>query len=198
MRWLEDNRSPNPGPVSPELARHVAAKVYGDPDVFNSDLTYEKPEAKALPALWHSHRGMLVGSLVLCDREHSRVFSAESEDGVADTALMSKLFSACTGYEVSESELDRAGERIWNQLRAIDIRNYNRDRVVDESTLDGFMYPGKDDGVMLDREAFQPLLDSYYELSGWNPASGWPTRSKLEELGLGDVADELQAINKLG
>jgi aldehyde:ferredoxin oxidoreductase len=198
MRYLEDNRSPHPGPVSPEAARHVADKVYGNPDVFDSNLTYERPEAKAIPAIWHSHRGILVGSLVLCDREHSRVFSAETEDGVADTALMSKLFSACTGCDVGEKELDRAGERIWNQLRAIDIRNHGRDRVVDESTLDGFMYPGKDDGVMLDREAFQPLLDSYYELSGWNPANGWPTRRKLAELGLADVADELEAIDKLG
>jgi aldehyde:ferredoxin oxidoreductase len=198
MRWLQDNGSPRPGPVSPEDARHVAAKVYGNPDVFDSSITYGQPEVKAIPAMWHSHRGMLVGSLVLCDREHSRIFSAESEDGVADTALMSKLFNACTGYEVCEGELDRAGERIWNQLRAVDIRNHDRDRVVDESTLDGFMYPGKDDGVMLDREAFQPLLDSYYELSGWNPANGWPTREKLEELGLADVADGLEAVGKLG
>jgi aldehyde:ferredoxin oxidoreductase len=198
MRYLEDNRSPRPGPVSPEQARHVAAKVYGNPDVFDSDITYERPEVKAIPAIWHSRRGMLVGSLVLCDREHSRVFSAESEDGVADTALMSKLFSACTGYDVDEQALDRAGERIWNQLRAVDVRDHGRDRAVDESTLDGFMYPAKDDGVMLDRERFQALLDSYYELSGWNPKCGWPTRSKLNALGLADVADELEDVGKLG
>jgi aldehyde:ferredoxin oxidoreductase len=198
MRYLEDNHSPHPGPVSPEQARRVAAKVYGHPDVFDSNLTYDRPEVKAIPALWHSHRGMLVGSLVLCDREHSRVFSTETEDGAADTALMSRLFSACTGHDIDEGELNRAGERIWNQLRAVDVRNHGRDRAVDESTLDGFMYPGKDDGVMLDRDAFQPLLDSYYALSGWNPANGWPTRPKLEELGLADVADGLEAAGKLG
>jgi aldehyde:ferredoxin oxidoreductase len=51
---------------------------------------------------------------------------------------------------------------------------------------------------MLDRTKFQSLLDSYYELSGWNPANGWPTRPRLEELGLADVADELETIGKLG
>ena len=47
-------------------------------------------------------------SLVLCDYENSRVFSTLSKDGAADTALMSKLLSAGTGYDVSEEELDRA------------------------------------------------------------------------------------------
>jgi aldehyde:ferredoxin oxidoreductase len=87
--------------------------------------------------------------------------------------------------------LDRAGERIWNQLRAIDVRTFGRNRTVDESTIDGFMYPGKDDGVMLDRERFLTLLDTYYRLSGWDQVTGRPTRAKLVELGLGDVADQL-------
>jgi aldehyde:ferredoxin oxidoreductase len=107
---------------------------------------------------------------------------------------MSKLLSACTGYDVSEQELDLAGERIWNQLRAIDVRNHGRNREIDESTIDGFMYPAKDDGVMLDRERFLPLLSKYYELSGWDTATGWPTRAKLEELGMGDVADGLELL----
>jgi aldehyde:ferredoxin oxidoreductase len=198
MRYLEDNGGPHSGPISPERARQVCEKVYGHPDVCDSTITYDRPEVKAIPALWHSRRGMIVGSLVLCDREHSRIFSTLNGEEMADTALMAKLFSACTGYETSEAELDRAGERIWTQLRAIDVRNHDRDRVVDESTLDGFMDPGKDDGVVLDRDKFQGLLDAYYELSGWNPENGWPTRTKLEELGLGDVADGLEVLGKLG
>jgi aldehyde:ferredoxin oxidoreductase len=182
------------GPFSLEKVSAVCAKVYGNPDILNPAFHYDPPELKAIPAIWHSHRGMIVDSLILCDREHTRVFSMNSEDGAADTALMSKLFSACTGYDVSEAELDRSGERIWNQLRAIDVRNFGRNRAIDEFTIDGFMYPGKDDGVMLDREKFLTLLDKYYELSGWDTASGWPTRAKLEELGLSDVADELDRL----
>jgi aldehyde:ferredoxin oxidoreductase len=180
------------GPFSLEKARAVCARVYGSPDVCDPAFTYDPPQTKAIPAIWHSHRGMIVNSLVLCDREHARVFSTESEDGMADTALMAKLFSACTGFETSEAELDRAGERIWNQLRAIDVRYFGRNRTVDESTIDGFMYPGRVDGVMLDRAKFMPLLDAYYDLSGWDRKTGIPTRSKLEELALGDVAGRLK------
>ena len=78
------------------------------------------------------------------------------------------------------------------------MRFFQRDRTIDERTLDAFLYPGKDDGVMLSRERFMPLLDKYYELSGWDVATGWPARAKLEELGLGDVADVLQSEGRLG
>jgi aldehyde:ferredoxin oxidoreductase len=191
VQFYLSESGPRRGPFSLEKTRAVCAKVYGNPDVCDPAFVYDPPETKAIPAIWHSHRGMIVDSLVLCDYENTRVFSDESEDGTADTALMSRLLSAATGYDVDEETLDRAGERIWNQLRAVDVRYFGRDRAIDESTIDGFMYPGKDDGVMLDREQFLKLLDAYYQLSGWDLASGWPTREKLEALGLGDVADEL-------
>jgi aldehyde:ferredoxin oxidoreductase len=186
------------GRVSQEQVRAICARVYGSPDACDPTFSYDPPETKVLPAMWHSHRGMVVNSLVLCDYEHTRVFSRKSEDGAADTALMSKLLSACTGISVSEAELDRAGERIWNQLRAVDVRYFDRDRAIDVSTLDGYAYPALEDGVTLDRERFLSLLDTYYEQSGWNSANGWPTRARLEALSLGGVADELGRVGRLG
>ena len=186
------------GALSMEQVRDVCARVYGHPDACDPAIGYDPPEAKVLPALWHTHRAMVVNALVLCDYEHTRVFSALSEDGAADTALMARLLSACTGDDVSEEALDRAGERIWNQLRAIDVRTFGRERAIDESTLDGFSYPAWEDGVLLDRERFLVMLTKYYELSGWNRANGWPTRAGLEALGLGDVAEELERVGRLG
>jgi aldehyde:ferredoxin oxidoreductase len=160
---------PYRGPFSLEKTRAVCAKVYGNADVCDPAFEYDPPEAKAIPALWHSVRGMIIDSLILCDYENTRVFSMLSEDGAADTALMSKLFSASTGFETSEQELDLAGARIWTLLR-----------------------------VTPDRDKLLALLDTYYEISGWNPANGWPTRNKLEALGLQDVADDLESRGKLG
>ncbi len=189
---------PNRGPLSFEEARHVCQKVYGNSEVCNPELTYEQPEAKVIPAIFHHNRGMLVESLVLCDREHTRVFSMLSEDKVADTALMAKLFSAVTGHETCEQEMDRAGERVFNLLRAIDVRYFGRDRSIDWSVAETLTQPAFTDGVALDLEQFAPMLDTYYRLRGWNPANGYPTRAKLEELGLKDIADVLQAEDKLG
>jgi aldehyde:ferredoxin oxidoreductase len=35
------------------------------------------------------------------------------------------------------------------------------------------------------------MLDDYYKESGFDKKTGWPTRAKLKELNLQDVADEL-------
>ena len=197
LQYLPEH-GPNRGPISLETARAVCEKVYGNPDVCDPKLTYDMPEARAIPAIFHHDRAMIVESLVLCDREHARVFSMESPDHAADTALMSKLFSACTGHETSERELDRAGARIFNLLRAIDIRNHGRHRRIDELVAKSLTHPAFTDGVILDLDRFAGVLDTYYELRGWDPANGWPTRPKLEELGLAEVADALESIKKPG
>ena len=44
----------------------------------------------------------------------------------------------------------------------------------------------------LTQEDVERLLDDYYEERGWDLATGIPTRRKLEELGLGYVADDLE------
>jgi aldehyde:ferredoxin oxidoreductase len=36
------------------------------------------------------------------------------------------------------------------------------------------------------------VLDEYYEARGWDKESGLPTMQKLQELGLDDVASDLQ------
>ena len=41
------------------------------------------------------------------------------------------------------------------------------------------------------------MKDAYYSKRGWDMATGWPTRAKLEELGLKDVADGLASVGKL-
>ena len=51
---------------------------------------------------------------------------------------------------------------------------------------------GRFKGENLDREQFTKMLEDYYFLRGWDPGTGIPTRSTLEEYGLRDVADELE------
>jgi len=46
----------------------------------------------------------------------------------------------------------------------------------------------------MDREKFELMKDEYYDLRGWDKMTGIPTREKLEELGLGDVADEVLGV----
>jgi aldehyde:ferredoxin oxidoreductase len=41
------------------------------------------------------------------------------------------------------------------------------------------------------------LLDDYYQARGWDRATGYPKREKLESLGLKATADELARLNRL-
>jgi aldehyde:ferredoxin oxidoreductase len=42
----------------------------------------------------------------------------------------------------------------------------------------------------IDQKKYEKILDKYYELRGWTK-EGNPTRKKLDELGLQEVADAL-------
>jgi len=50
----------------------------------------------------------------------------------------------------------------------------------------------------IDRTRFEEFKSRFYELEGWDPATGWPTRSTLQDLGLYAVIAELAANGKLG
>jgi aldehyde:ferredoxin oxidoreductase len=53
-------------------------------------------------------------------------------------------------------------------------------------------------GRALDRSKFEEFKTTFYRLEGWDPESGWPTRSLLEGLDLGPVADALEEAGRLG
>jgi len=56
---------------------------------------------------------------------------------------------------------------------------------------------GPQDGERLHLDKFNSLLDSYYIMRGWDQHTGRPKRSKLEELKLGDIADELARYGQI-
>jgi aldehyde:ferredoxin oxidoreductase len=50
---------------------------------------------------------------------------------------------------------------------------------------------GASKGQLISKDDLRQMLDEYYAERGWDRATGTPSREKLEELGLGGVADEL-------
>ncbi|MBL7063410.1 MAG: hypothetical protein ISS49_04275 [Anaerolineae bacterium] len=118
----------------------------------------------------------------------------------------SRVFSAVTGVDMDVEELWRAGERIWNLRRAVMVKREGRtreddtfhDAIFDTVWMD--MHPVTEEllPTQIDRDRFEALKDRYYELCGWDRERGWPTRAKLEELDMQDVADELEAVDDRG
>ena len=134
---------------------------------------------------------------------------------VGDPTLESRIYSAITGKETSEEELSRIGERIYNLQRAIQLRHgwggRDGDRILEyffthplkqgEALFnpDGIM-PGPDGqiisrlGKVLDRSKFEEMLTEYYQLRGWDTATGFPTTARLLELDLDDVISGLSKL----
>lgn len=96
-----------------------------------------------------------------------------------------------TGWEFSASDLRKAGERIYNLARAFNVREgcTRADDTLPPRLLEEPLLEGPAKGLVVDLD---PLLDAYYEFRGWHKATGSPTAAKLEELGLGDVIDQLE------
>ena len=97
-----------------------------------------------------------------------------------------------TGWDVTIEEVLRVGERRLNMLRAFNAREgigREADRL--PKKLFQALKGGPTDGVALTEEEIEQAKDLYYAMAGWDVATGTPTRSKLEELGLGWVADGL-------
>ena len=134
-----------------------------------------------------------------------------SEDHIGDATLESQVFSAITGRELDEKELNKIGERIFNLQRAILMRQgwggREGDRLLDYLHEEPIQYvrfdreclvPGRGGeitsrkGAAVEREEFEKMKSEYYELRGWDVESGLQTAAKLRELELGDVASDLE------
>jgi aldehyde:ferredoxin oxidoreductase len=100
-----------------------------------------------------------------------------------------KLINAACGLNWTLDELMKSGERAWNLKRVINIRmglTAENDKLP-KALLEPFP-DGGSAGFVPDIEG---MLFTYYEVRGWDLATGKPSREKLSELGLDDVAVDL-------
>jgi aldehyde:ferredoxin oxidoreductase len=109
-----------------------------------------------------------------------------------DLDQLTQAVKFITGWEVAVDELLQAGERRVNLLRAFNAREgYTRAADFLPKKLGKPLVGGKSDGVFVTDEEIEHAKDMYFEMAGWDVETGNPTRSKLEELDIGWVADLL-------
>ena len=189
-----------------DVVSSVGCSVYGSSKPVDPLSNYEDKE---LAAVWHGHRSVLKDSLTVDDQVFPRFTSYTSADGLARADDMEgpdfeyHLYTAATGEKVSRQDLDLACERIFNLERAIQIRNYDRHRHHDLTVIPYFEQPEWwqnpliGENRSLERDRFIQLLDKYYRLRGWDLERARPTWQKLRELGLFDVAEELNRLGQI-
>jgi aldehyde:ferredoxin oxidoreductase len=110
---------------------------------------------------------------------------------VLPTDGLAELLAAVTGLQRSQDELNLIGERIANIRQAFNVREGIKPadhKITGRPVGDPPLDEGPTAGVKVDADT---LTREYMGAMGWDLETGKPSRKKLEELGLDDVAEEL-------
>jgi aldehyde:ferredoxin oxidoreductase len=204
--WETDNRQY--GDTLVAAVRAMGERVYGSAEATDPCSGYG---CKARVGQFHTQRPVIKDCVPVDDHCFPLIWNPNSPDhryrfaeidrvGVVEgPSVEYHLFVAGTGTDWPESEFEVAAARVHTLERALQVRHWGRDRGMDETVLTYFEQPESCPNPFLlerhslDRERFDPVLAEFYSLHGWDVDRGWPTRERLEELGLGDAYDPMVA-----
>jgi aldehyde:ferredoxin oxidoreductase len=172
-----------------DMPDEVKNRVYGDPP--NLDSSTYSSDRIAFMVKWYEDLSFVRDSLGVC------LFAVNTKSAIGDS-YCAKLISAYLGLNISAADVTETGERIANLLKVYNLRE-GLTRKGDNFPARLFREPlqdGTSQGPMLSKDHIDELLDSYYELRGWNKHTGEPTREKLKSLGLESAAIGLNKGNR--
>jgi len=117
-------------------------------------------------------------------------YSRYTSDYLGDPALGAKVYSAVTGIEMTHEEMMEAMNPIFNIERCIHVREGRRR---EHDTFNDTIFK-QQAWAWTSRDEFRKVMDEYYQMRGWDQATGIPKRATLEKQGLKKIADELEVI----
>jgi aldehyde:ferredoxin oxidoreductase len=106
---------------------------------------------------------------------------------------MTEVWRAATGFDVTEDDIKKVGERYNNLAHALLIKEgfTRNDDYLPERLMKEVIKEGPSKGQIMDRENCEKLLDEFYALRGWDK-NGMPTIEKLKELNLEFLIEDLE------
>ena len=104
-----------------------------------------------------------------------------------------EFYNIATGSNLSFDDFMKIGERIFNVRRAFTMKHGAKrsDDTLPKRLLELPISEGPSKGSTA---RLRELLPEYYTIRGWDQASGLPLKSKLIELGLGEIATDLYQV----
>jgi len=105
-----------------------------------------------------------------------------------------EIIRSAAGWRTTWFELMKLGERSINMARVFNCREgfTSKDDTLPEVFFHNFKGGPLDGQGAINKEDFQKALRLRYQLIGWDVDSGIPTRSKLIELGLDWLVNEVE------
>jgi aldehyde:ferredoxin oxidoreductase len=106
------------------------------------------------------------------------------------------LVRAATGWDFDLAEFRKCGERLQTMSRVYCVREgLRREHDILPARLMGDPLPdGPAQGMVLDRASLEKMKDAYYQIRGWDVATGIPTPARLHELDLDYLIPQLAGI----
>ena len=104
------------------------------------------------------------------------------------------MLRASTGWDYTDVEALRLGERIATMARAFNLREGLT--AADDQLPKRFFEPtprGALKDKAIDLNAMNKAIRTFYTMMGWHPETGVPTQEKLEALGIGWVGAQVHA-----
>lgn len=174
--------------ATPE-ARALIKKICGS----EKYATHVMPEKRGAIVRWHEDCYAATDALGLC------TFVTLSRGYLIDPKMMTEFYAHATGTEVSEEELLEVGHRIVTLEKAFNVREgaTRKDDTLAWRFMNEPIQSGPRRGMTTPQKELDLMLDEYYELHGWDRATGWPKKETLESLGLEKVAEELARFGKI-
>lgn len=127
--------------------------------------------------------GELASLLGIC-----RLPMQAEEDSNLNIRRLSALVSALTGWDLNPKTLLTISDRVYTLKRCFNVREGISRK--DDKLPKRLMEPLKTGPTKGQKvENLDAMLDEVYEALGWDKATGKPTKEKLKELGLDDVAE---------
>ena len=167
-----------------EYVREVGLEKFGDPEAC---ITPGNPNGKALMTTEGEYMCYVCDFTIIC-----KFVTRKTIYDALNIADIAKMLTPLTGIEYKREDLVKTAQRINAVQRAFNCREgYRReDDYPPPATFKEYkMIFGKK--VVIEQNKYDKLLDEYYTMHGVNLKTGIPTRQRLEELDLKDVADDL-------
>lgn len=183
--------APFVGVILPQLTPEKSLALFGVTDI--GDITAYDNKARVV--FWQEKVKAIIDCMGICS------FFSQGEDlDLNNPDDLAILFSTATGVDMPAGELLRIGQRIHNIEKAFNTLHANFSRKDDFPPIRYMTEPirsGPYATQVLSENEWNRMLDEYYTLEGWDPATGQQTEAGLLALGLSGVAEKLKQHGRL-
>lgn len=189
-----------------ELYKSIIEEEFGEGAVDKPKHYTPMNRNKAKLAKWAFLGKQWHDMATLCNWMYPMSLSPSKDRGYkGDLELDGKYMTAVTGEKWTRADTELASERVSNMLRVMtaisfQIHEDSTNLRKDHDTIPDWVFdkepdfqPFEEGTVKLDREDMEVARTMFYEEMGWDTETGIPTRSTLERLSLGYMADDLEA-----